>query len=108
MKHDMQSVMQAVFAARAEGDRPLPVLTSNQCHALAQELNKLAGYEKPVEITREMVAELRQATGEGLVSCHKALIAHNGNKENAIEHLRCEGQAVARSRGRQPCGCPVK
>lgn len=40
MKHDMHSVMQAVLAARAEGDRPLPVLTSNQCHALAQELNK--------------------------------------------------------------------
>lgn len=108
MKHDMHSVMQAVLAARAEGDRPLPVLTSNQCHALAQELNKLVAPPKPVEITREMVSELRQATGEGLVSCRRALIAHNGDKEGAIEHLRCEGQAVARSSGRQPCGCPVK
>lgn len=40
MKHTMHTVMQAVLKARVEGDRPLPVLTSNQCHALAQELNK--------------------------------------------------------------------
>lgn len=46
MKHTMHTVMEAVLKARAEGDRPLPVLTSNQCHALAQELNKLdKGYE---------------------------------------------------------------
>lgn len=41
MKHTMHTVMEAVLKASAEGNRPLPVLTSNQCHALAQELNKI-------------------------------------------------------------------
>lgn len=41
MKHTMNTVMVAVLAARAEGGRPLPVLTTNQAYALAQELNKI-------------------------------------------------------------------
>ena len=42
MKHTMKSVMQAVEAAKV-----LPVLTTNQCHALAQELNKNACVKLP-------------------------------------------------------------
>lgn len=63
-----------------------------------------------MNITAEMVKELRERTGEGLMSCNAALRAHNGNIEEAIEHLRCEGQAVVRrgTNALQPCGCPVK
>jgi len=39
MNHTMKSVMTALQAARVDG-KGLPMLTSNQCHALAQELNK--------------------------------------------------------------------
>lgn len=39
MKHTMKTVMVALQAARVDG-KGLPMLTSNQCHALAQELNK--------------------------------------------------------------------
>lgn len=40
MKHTMKSVMQAVEAING-----LPVLTSNQCHNLAVELDKIAAAE---------------------------------------------------------------
>ena len=43
MKHTMKSVMEAVEAARTEGNQRLPILTSNQCHALAEKLN--AGHQ---------------------------------------------------------------
>lgn len=60
-------------------------------------------------ITVEKVNFLRQRTGEGLMMCKKALVAHDGDIEGAIEHLRCEGQAVVRRIGSlQPCGCPVR
>lgn len=45
MKHTMKSVMSAIEKARTEGGQRLPVLTSNQCHALAQELNKIGSTE---------------------------------------------------------------
>lgn len=51
---------------------------------------------------------LRRRTGEGILACRKALEAHDGDAEAAIEHLRCMGQAVVRRKGsKQPCGCPV-
>lgn len=71
MKHTMHTVMQAVLKARAEGDRPLPVLTSNQCHALAQELNNLA--QVPVSEDKDVVimglrAEIKRLRDGGQVS----------------------------------------
>lgn len=63
-----------------------------------------------MKLTAEMVRELRERTGEGLMSCRNALLAHHGDVEGAIEHLRCEGQAVVRKgpNVKQPCGCPVR
>ena len=61
-------------------------------------------------ITAEHVKYLRDRTGEGVRSCKKALEAHPSDLEGAIEHLRCEGQAVVRRgvNAKQPCGCPVR
>jgi len=54
------------------------------------------------------VQKLRSETGEGVQACRKALDAHLGNFDGALEHLRCAGQAVVRRPGsKQPCGCPV-
>lgn len=54
------------------------------------------------------VRALRERSGEGLMSCRKALEAHAWIADDALEHLRCDGQAVVRRKGsRQPCGCPV-
>lgn len=63
-----------------------------------------------MKITAEAVRELRQRSGEGLMPCKAALEAHDGDFEGALEHLRCEGQAVVRKglNARQPCGCPVR
>lgn len=63
-----------------------------------------------MNLTSEMVRELRERSGEGLISCKSALVAHDGDMEGALEHLRCEGQAVVRKgpNARQPCGCPVR
>jgi elongation factor Ts len=58
-----------------------------------------------MNLTAEMVRELRERSGEGLMSCKKALLAHNGDVEGALEHLRCEGQAVVRRGAYLPCGC---
>lgn len=52
---------------------------------------------------------LREKSGEGLVACRLALVAHSWEVESAPEHLRCDGQAVVRRAGSlKPCGCPVK
>lgn len=37
--HTMKSVMEALEAARTDNNGRLPTLTSNQCHALAVQLN---------------------------------------------------------------------
>ena len=70
MKHTMESVMRAVLVSRADG-KPLPVLTSNQCHALAQELNNLA--QVPVSEDKDVVimglrAEIKRLRDGGQVS----------------------------------------
>lgn len=63
-----------------------------------------------MNLTAEMVRELRERSGEGLMPCKSALAAHDGDMEGALEHLRCEGQAVMRKgpNARQPCCCPVR
>lgn len=63
-----------------------------------------------MNLTAEMVRELRLRSGEGLMACKAALLAHDGEMEGAYEHLRCAGQAVVRkgANAKQPCGCPVR
>ncbi|MBS4207595.1 translation elongation factor Ts [Bacillus sp. FJAT-50079] len=46
-------------------------------------------------ITAQMVKELREKTGAGMMDCKKALTATNGNMEEAIDFLREKGIASA-------------
>jgi len=53
-------------------------------------------------ITTEMIKELRQRTGAGVLDCKKALEATNGDAEKAIVYLREKGLAkAAKKAGRQ-------
>jgi len=51
-----------------------------------------------LDITSEMVKELRQATGAGVLNCKKALEASNGDLDKAVEYLREKGLAAAAKR----------
>jgi elongation factor Ts len=46
-------------------------------------------------VTAQMVADLREKTGAGMLDCRKALIEANGNTEEAITILRKKGAASA-------------
>ncbi|HCP15879.1 MAG TPA: elongation factor Ts [Peptococcaceae bacterium] len=46
-------------------------------------------------VTAEMVKELRERTGAGIVDCKKALVEKDGDVEKAIEYLREKGLAAA-------------
>lgn len=49
-------------------------------------------------ITAEMVRNLREKTGAGMMECKKALTESNGNEEQAVEILRKAGLASAKKR----------
>jgi elongation factor Ts len=54
------------------------------------------------EITADLVKELRQRTGVGLMDCKRALADTDGNLDKAIEELRKQGVAkAAKKSGRQ-------
>ncbi|MBE3570334.1 MAG: elongation factor Ts, partial [Bacillales bacterium] len=46
-------------------------------------------------ITAQMVKELREKTGAGMMDCKKALTETNGDMEKAIDYLREKGMAKA-------------
>lgn len=48
-----------------------------------------------MEISVELVKDLRQRTGAGIVDCKKALQESKGNIETAIDYLRKKGLATA-------------
>jgi elongation factor Ts len=48
-----------------------------------------------MEITAQMVKQLRERTGAGMLDCKKALGETNGDMENAIDFLRKKGLAAA-------------
>jgi len=48
-----------------------------------------------VEISANMVKDLRQATGAGILDCKKALEQQNGDFDKAVEYLREKGLAKA-------------
>ncbi|HBS48112.1 TPA: translation elongation factor Ts [Candidatus Dependentiae bacterium] len=50
------------------------------------------------EITTELIQQLREKTGVGMMDCKKALIESKGDIEKAIEFLRKKGAAVAAKR----------
>lgn len=49
-------------------------------------------------ITAEMVRQLRERTGAGMMDCKKALTETNGDEEKAVEYLREKGIAKAASK----------
>ncbi len=46
-------------------------------------------------ITAQMVKELREKTGVGMMACKEALQATNGDMDKAVEYLRKKGMAAA-------------
>jgi elongation factor Ts len=51
-----------------------------------------------MEITTEMIKELRSATGAGVLDCRKALTEAGGDYEKAVDYLREKGMATAAKR----------
>ena len=51
-----------------------------------------------MEITTEMVKELRQATAAGILDCRKALEVAEGDFDKAVDYLREKGLAKAAKR----------
>jgi len=53
------------------------------------------------EITSELIKELRELTGAGMMDCKKALVETKGDKEAAVDFLRKKGlSAAAKKSGR--------
>lgn len=53
------------------------------------------------EISLELIKQLRERTGIGMMNCKKALEESNGDIEKAIEILRKKGAAIAQKRSGQ-------
>ena len=51
-----------------------------------------------MKITSELVKELRDRTGVGMMDCKKALVETGGDVEKAIQHLREKGLSAAAKR----------
>ncbi len=51
-----------------------------------------------MEITTEMIKELRDATGVGILDCRKALTEADGDFDKAVDYLREKGVATAAKR----------
>jgi len=51
-----------------------------------------------LDITSEMVKELRVKTGAGMMDCKEALVAASGDFEKAIDYLRKKGMSAATKR----------
>lgn len=51
-----------------------------------------------MEITTDMIKELREATGAGILDCRKALTDANGDFDKAVDFLREKGVATAAKR----------
>lgn len=52
-----------------------------------------------VTISNDLIKELRERTGAGLLDCKKALTDNDGNIDKAIDFLREKGMAKAAKRG---------
>ncbi len=51
-----------------------------------------------MEITTDMIKELRGATGAGILDCRKALTEADGDYKKAVDYLREKGMATAAKR----------
>lgn len=57
-----------------------------------------------MQITAQMVKELRESTGAGMMDCKKALAEAEGNLEKAVEVLRKKGISKAASKAGRSTG----
>ena len=51
-----------------------------------------------MEITLDLIKELRNKTGAGIADCKKALVENDGDIQKAVEYLRKKGAATALKR----------
>jgi elongation factor Ts len=59
---------------------------------------KLAARISKMEVTTDMIKELRTATGAGILDCRKALTEAGGDYQKAVDYLREKGLAMAAKR----------
>jgi hypothetical protein len=83
----MFQTIQALSAVALESHGGVSEATQN----LEYQIALLEDLFKPVEITADMVKELRSLTGEGMMSCHKALKHCSGDMQKAVDYLRSSG-----------------
>ncbi|MEZ4704401.1 MAG: translation elongation factor Ts [Bdellovibrionota bacterium] len=57
-----------------------------------------------MSVTTEMIKDLRDRTGAGMMDCKKALTEVNGNLDQAIEFLRKKGLAIASKKAARSTG----
>ena len=57
-----------------------------------------------MQVTSEMVKELRERTGAPMMDCKRALVESEGDLEKAIEHLRKQGMATAAKKAGRHAG----
>jgi elongation factor Ts len=58
-----------------------------------------------MEITTEMIKELRAATNAGILDCRKALTEADGDFKKAVDYLREKGVATAAKRADRQASC---
>lgn len=61
---------------------------SEATQAVEYQMLKLEEEMTAVVVTTDMVKELRALTGEGMMSCNKALRHSKGDMEKAVDYLR--------------------
>lgn len=88
-----EKFMQLHKALRAMSDVILEFHTgsSESTQKLELEMYKLDELMKGVDVTVDMVRDLRNLTGEGMMACRKALIQARGDEEKAVDYLRTSG-----------------
>lgn len=56
---------------------------------------------EPAQISAQLVKELRERTGAGVMDCRAALVEAGGNLQTAVDVLRKRGQAAAQKRAQR-------
>lgn len=64
---------------------------SESTQAVEYQMSKLEDEMTAVEITADMIKQLRVLTGEGMMSCNKALRHSKGDMEKAVDYLNRSG-----------------
>jgi elongation factor Ts len=60
--------------------------------------------EEPLEITTQMIKELREQSGAGIMDCRGALVGCEGDMEKALEALKEKGLLKAKKKSERTTG----